>query len=57
MADPNFPDNMAIRPSIRPQPFGLGDLPSETSFGLSAQKDGINKYGIAGRVWCASVHL
>jgi hypothetical protein len=44
MTDPNFPDNLEITPL---DPLKLSDSP----YGACAQRQSIEKYGIAGRVW------
>ncbi|EDR04742.1 uncharacterized protein LACBIDRAFT_330347 [Laccaria bicolor S238N-H82] len=54
--DPNFPDNLDIRPS------NLNDIArqstdSERVFGIEAQEDAIRLYGIARRVWEAAYTL
>jgi hypothetical protein len=58
--DPNFPDNLDIKPSSESSVLGneLGASGSEygdghpEAFGKSAQVASIRKYGIAGRIWC-----
>ncbi|KAI0052248.1 hypothetical protein FA95DRAFT_1376095 [Auriscalpium vulgare] len=64
--NPNFPQNLSIQPSHRPQNPLLSATPSasdnssvlpydsDTVFSAQAQEDAITKYGIAGRVWEAA---
>ena len=49
----NFPEHLDISPSITPKQFESGSNGSlgPTIFGHAAQRDAINRYGIAGRVW------
>lgn len=54
--DPNFPDNLDIRPSILNGVVRQGKY-SERVFGVEAQEDAIRLYGIAGRVWEAAYAL
>jgi hypothetical protein len=44
--DPNFPENLNIAPSAPPAHHGLSGR-----FDASMQRDAIEKFGIAGRVW------
>lgn len=46
-ANPNFPANLDIRPSVQ-QTAGSD---SDRKFDVSAQQEAIREYGIAGRVW------
>ncbi|KII85089.1 hypothetical protein PLICRDRAFT_116434 [Plicaturopsis crispa FD-325 SS-3] len=53
---PNFPQNLAIRPSdIDPQ--FINGTKYARSFGFEGQQESIGKYGIAGRVWEAAYAL
>ncbi|TFK74132.1 hypothetical protein BDN72DRAFT_955984 [Pluteus cervinus] len=54
MNDPNFPDELDITPSSNTTTNGFDP---DGIFGQSAQKDAIQKYGIAGRVWEAAYVL
>jgi hypothetical protein len=52
MRDPNFPDNLNIAPSLPPNGLPRDALASTNRhFGTSMQKDAIDRFGIAGRVW------
>jgi len=53
MGTVNFPEHLDITPSVTPKFEGA---PSDTRtmgaiFGAAAQREAIEKYGIAGRVW------
>lgn len=50
----NFPKDLDICPSVSPgtdQSSVIDDDKSDSVFGYPAQRDAIQKYGIAGRVW------
>ncbi|KAF8206240.1 putative methyltransferase-domain-containing protein [Mycena galopus ATCC 62051] len=51
MADPNFPQNLDIRPSVP-----SGELPDDT-FSFIHQQEAIRVFGIAGKVWEAAYAL
>jgi len=51
MSNPNFPQNLDIRPSVP-----LGDAQDET-FDFSRQQEDIRVFGIAGKVWEAAYAL
>ncbi|KDQ56973.1 hypothetical protein JAAARDRAFT_194164 [Jaapia argillacea MUCL 33604] len=64
--DPNFPANLAIRPSERPHldhilslhpPSGRDPFLNGSAFDSTAQEVAIRNYGIAGRVWEAAYAL
>lgn len=46
--NPNFPENLDIKPSEPSLPAGNAD---SQLFGAAAQQDAIQKFGIAGKVW------
>lgn len=53
--NPNFPDNLDIKPSVAPNVHVRTILGSEAQissvFDASSQERAIRKYGIAGRIW------
>ncbi|KAJ3554716.1 hypothetical protein NM688_g2960 [Phlebia brevispora] len=54
IANPNFPANLDIKPSVSFLPAGKSDV---RLFGTAAQRNAIQKFGIAGRVWEAAYLL
>jgi hypothetical protein len=49
----NFPEELAIRPLLPRDTYFICDLGNkqQLAFGAEAQREGIETYGIAGRVW------
>jgi hypothetical protein len=47
----NFPECLDISPSISPKEFENNIQMVGAIFGGAAQREAIEKYGIAGRVW------
>jgi len=43
---PNFPPSLSISPTVLQE-----HITTSNAFGIAAQRDAIEKYGIAGRVW------
>lgn len=55
----NFPEELAIRPLLPPDTYSTCDFRDkhQLAFGAEAQREGIETYGIAGRVWEAAYLL
>ncbi|GLB40288.1 putative lysine methyltransferase [Lyophyllum shimeji] len=56
----NFPENLNISPSVFPENQWVNTtsaINSDDVFGFAAQREGIEKYGIAGRIWEAAYVL
>ncbi|KAJ8503426.1 hypothetical protein ONZ45_g10867 [Pleurotus djamor] len=51
MANPNFPANLKIEPSVATKSIAKDAFDDSWSFDASEQRKAISKYGIAGRVW------
>jgi hypothetical protein len=47
----NFPEHLDISPSTTPKQFENDTQAVGAIFGGAAQRESIEKYGIAGRVW------